>query len=114
MTQPHTLPIACSLRPEDLHGRNADLLPGLFRRAIGTESLPNGIRLLFNASSEALQAIASTIDAERQCCRFLRFELTLEPDAGPICLTLTGPAGTAEFLSALSASADPAEGAERR
>lgn len=78
------------------------MLPGLFRRAVASEPLPNGVRLQFDASSEVLQAIVSTIDAERQCCRFLRFELTLEPDGGPIRLTLTGPAGTAEFLSALS------------
>ncbi len=31
----------------------------------------------------------------------LRFEFTLEPDGGPIWLPLTGPAGTAEFLSGL-------------
>jgi hypothetical protein len=100
---PDSLPVVCSLSPEAVQARRADLLPGLFRRAVASEPLPNGVRLQFEASSEALQAIASTIDAERQCCRFLRFELTLDPDSGPIRLTLTGPAGTAEFLSAMSA-----------
>ena len=101
MTQPPALPVACSLTPEAIRARKADLLPGLFRRAVATEALPNGVRLQFTASTEAMQAITSTIDAERQCCRFLRFELTLEPDAGPIRLTMTGPDGTAEFLTAL-------------
>jgi hypothetical protein len=102
MTQPPALPpIACSLTPDAIRARQAELLPGLFRIAVSTETVPNGVRLLFNASTEAIQAIASTIDAERQCCRFLRFELTVEPDAGPIRLTLTGPDGTAEFLRAL-------------
>jgi hypothetical protein len=103
MAQPDSLPVVCSLTPEAVQARRADLLPGLSRRAVASEPLPNGVRLEFEASSEALQAIASTIDAERQCCRFLRFELTLEPDAGPISLRLTGPPGTAEFLSAMSA-----------
>lgn len=40
-------------------------------------------------------------DAERQCWRFLRFEITTEPDGGPIWLNLSGPDGTREFLSAL-------------
>jgi hypothetical protein len=71
------------------------------QRADATETLPNGMRLRFIASSDVLQAIASTIDAERQCCRFLQFHLTIEPNAGPMWLTLTGPAGTSEFLSAL-------------
>jgi hypothetical protein len=107
MSQPDSLPVVCSLSPEAIQARKADLLPGLFRRAVASEALPNGVRLQFDASSEALQAIASTIDAERQCCRFLRFELTIEPDAGPIWLTLTGPSGTAEFLSAMSALGAP-------
>ena len=101
MQPPNHLPIACSLTPEAVRARKADLLPGLFQRADSTEALPNGVRLRFTASAETLQAIASTIEAERQCCRFLRFDLTIEPDAGPIWLTLTGPAGTAEFLDAL-------------
>ena len=77
-------------------------MPGLFRRALATELLPNGVRLQFSPSPGVLEAIASTIEAERQCCRFLRFELTVETDAGPISLLLTGPSGTAEFLSALA------------
>jgi hypothetical protein len=48
-----------------------------------------------------LASIAQTVDAERQCCRFLRFTLTVEPDAGAIVLDLTGPAGTREFLAAM-------------
>ena len=95
------LPVACSLSPEALQARRANLLPGLVRRAAGTDRLPNGMRLRFTASTDALQAIASTVEAERQCCRFLRFDMAIEPDGGPIWLTLTGPAGTAEFLDAL-------------
>jgi len=95
------LPIACSLSPEAIRARRANLLPGLVRHADATERLPDGMRLRFTASTAALEAIASTIDAERQCCRFLRFALTIEPDAGPVWLTMTGPAGTAEFLDAL-------------
>ena len=48
-----------------------------------------------------LSAIAETIEAERQCCRFLRFSVTVEPDGGPISLELTGPPGTREFVSAI-------------
>ena len=41
------------------------------------------------------------LDAERQCCRFLRFRLTVEPNLGPIVLELSGPPGTEEFLASL-------------
>jgi len=45
--------------------------------------------------------VVATIEAERHCCRFLRFELGVAPDEGPLSLTVTGPAGTREFLAAL-------------
>jgi hypothetical protein len=54
-------------------------------------------------ADNTLGLIARAIDAERQCCRFLRFRVTVEPDEGPILLELTGPEGTREFLTALMA-----------
>ncbi len=71
------------------------------RRADAPEELPDGRRLLFAGAAGVLGLIARAVDAERQCCRFLRFRLTLEPDEGPIILELTGPEGTRDFLKAL-------------
>jgi len=48
-----------------------------------------------------LSTIMQAVDAERQCCRFLRFVIAVEPDGGPISVELTGPPGTREFLTAL-------------
>jgi hypothetical protein len=101
VTQPTHLPVACTLTAEAIQARRAGLLPGLVQRADGVEHLQTGLRLRFSASSEVLRAIANVIDAERQCCRFLQFELMIEPDGGPIALTITGPPGTADFLDAL-------------
>ena len=52
----------------------------------------------------AIAVRLGAIDAERRCCRFLRFRLTVEPDEGPMVLELTGPEGTRDFLSVLIAS----------
>ena len=60
-----------------------------------------GYQFYFPATSEALTRIAAMVDAERQCCRFLRFMLTVEPDLGPIALEITGPQGAEDFLDAL-------------
>jgi hypothetical protein len=95
------LPVACSLSPDAIRARSAQLLPAVMARASGREATPNGLRLWFSASTDTLHAIVAAIDAERHCCRFLRFDLTVEPDGGSIWLTLSGPAGTAEFLDAL-------------
>lgn len=102
MSDHNELPVVCTLTPETLAARKAGLLPGLARRAAAVEEIEDGIRLTF--PPDALAAIASTIDAERYCCRFLRFDVIVEPDGGPVSLTLTGPAGTREFLAALVAS----------
>lgn len=59
---------------------------------------PDGFAWRFEARSDVLQAIATVIDAERQCCAFLRFELTVAPGNGPVWLAVTGPAGTRDFL----------------
>jgi len=93
------LPVVCTLTPATIATRRAGLLPGLVRRAETRHDSSNGVRFRF--PSDALSAILTTIDAERQCCRFLRFDISVEPDEGSIWLSLTGPTGTSEFLEAL-------------
>jgi hypothetical protein len=95
------LPVACTLTPTAVRVRREGLLSELRRRAVAHEELPEGHRLQFAAEEETLATIVQTVNAERQCCRFLRFHITVEPDGGPISLDLTGPLGTREFLSAL-------------
>jgi hypothetical protein len=95
------LPIACSLTPDALRARRDGLLADLLRRAASSELSDDGLRLRFAAGPDTLAAITRAIDAERHCCRFLRFTVTVEPDEGPMVLQLTGPSGTREFLAAL-------------
>ena len=95
------LPVACTLSPTALKARRANLLADLLRRAVDHHELTDGYRLRFAGEGNVLSAIARTVDAERQCCRFLRFTVTVEPGDGPIALDLTGPAGTREFLAAM-------------
>lgn len=95
------LPIVCSLTPEALEARRQGLLSELLDLAEDRELLPQGMRLRFPAAPATLSAVARAVEAERQCCRFLRFSITVEPDDGPIVLELTGPPGTGEFLAGL-------------
>jgi hypothetical protein len=92
------LPIACSLRPEELKQRADELLPRLASAATKCAPIESGYGFEIAPSGETLRAIIEVIDVERQCCRFLRFQLTVEPDGGPFRLDVTGPAGTQEFL----------------
>ena len=95
------LPIACTLQPGELATSAAQLLPGLARLATSRVPIDDGYRFEFVASSECLQAVVAVIDAERRCCRFLHFQLTVSPDAGPIRFDVTGPRGTQEFISGI-------------
>jgi hypothetical protein len=97
------LPIVCTLTPDALRQRREQLLPGLVRRAETCDLLSTGVRLRYAASADVLNDIVKMIEAERECCRFLRFELSVAPDLGPITLEVTGPAGTTEFLASLIA-----------
>ena len=98
------LPVACTLGPGALKARREGLLTELLQRAEQIQELSDGYCLRFAASDDVLVRLARAIDAERQCCRFLRFHLTVEPDEGPVVVELTGPPGTREFLSALLTS----------
>ena len=95
------LPVACSLDPGALTARREGLLSELLQRAHTRMDLANGLRLSFATTDDTFGLIMRTVDLERRCCRFLRFQITVEPDAGPMSVELTGPAGTQEFLSAL-------------
>ena len=95
------LPIVCTLSPDALRARRQELLSELLKRSVGHEPLPDGLPLRFASSSETPSRITQAIEAERHCCRFLRFTLTLEPDDGQFVLELTGPQGTREVVAAL-------------
>ena len=92
------LPIACTLTPGELSARRDGLLPALVARARAVEPIADGLRLRFDPTTESLEAAMRVIDAERQCCRFLRFQLTVEQGGAPMTLEVTGPPGTREFL----------------
>ena len=95
------LPIACTLTDDALRTRKQGLLGRVANQATSISRIPSGYRLEFAADLDTLSLVVSMIEAERQCCRFLRFSLSVEPNLGPIALELTGPGGTQEFLDAL-------------
>jgi hypothetical protein len=94
-------PIVCTLSPDDLRQARQALLTELLPRADEHHLVDNGCRLRFESGGDVLGIIAKTIERERKCCRFLRFQLTVEPESGAIWLELTGPPGTREFLAQL-------------
>lgn len=90
------LPVACSLTSAELQERRSTVLQNLRGVVVEVRELEGGYAYSF--PSDNLTEIAAMIDLERQCCPFLRFRLTVEPNGGPLWLELAGPDGTKEFL----------------
>ena len=95
------VPIACTLPPDALRTRRDGLLADVLQRAAHRELTDDGLRVRFLPEIDTLATLVRVVEAERQCCRFLRFVITVEPDGGPIWLELSGPAGTREFIAGL-------------
>ena len=93
------LPIACTLSRVELERDGHCLMPGLLKRAPSLTPVVNGVRLEFDAAPDVLRDIIDVIERERQCCRFLQFELTIPPGGKPFQLDVTGPEGTRDFLA---------------
>jgi hypothetical protein len=99
MTDLARLPVACTLSEPELAKRRAGLFADLARRRQEARWLSEGITLRYNSEQGTLALLGEFIELERQCCPFLRFQLTIEPGGGPIWLELTGPPGTRDFLA---------------
>ena len=91
-------PLACRLTTPELRERR-DRIAALLRCHLEErQAAPNGYRLRFRPEPTVLGSLAGLIEAERECCPFLGFQLTAEPADGPLWLEITGPEGTREFL----------------
>lgn len=101
MNNQETLPIACSLTTEEFRNRAATML-ALFKSAtIETDELAEGFAFRLPGDSKSIELVSKVIAAERECCRFLTFEMTALPNMGPIIVRVTAPGGAKEFLKAL-------------
>ena len=58
----------------------------------------NGFALRFGGSTANLVEIAHVIAQEQLCCRFLQFQLIIEPDAGSLWLDVSGANNMPQFL----------------
>ena len=99
MTDRPPLPVACSLSEPALAKRRAGLFTDLARRRQEVRWLAEGVTLRYGSERGTLALLGEFIQLESECCRFLRFQLTVEPAGGPVWLELTGPPGTREFLA---------------
>jgi hypothetical protein len=95
------LPVACSLTGSELQERRRQVLSKVGAAVLEVKDLGDGYAYRFPTDEVWITELANLITFERQCCPFLKFNVRIEPGAGPIWLELTGPEGTKDFLNSL-------------
>ena len=93
--------VACCLSDTELRQRVATLLARFESAVIATEEIPNGYVFRVPGDRKCMELLWDAIVAERECCPFLTFELTAQPNMGPVSVRVTGPAGTKDFLKTI-------------
>ena len=93
--------VACCLSDAELRKRVATLLARFGSAVIATEELPDGYVFRVPGDKKWMGVVWEAIVAERECCPFLTFELTAQPNWGPVSVRVTGPVGTKDFLKTI-------------
>lgn len=93
--------IACTLSTADLLGRLNGEIGRLLSEVEETVELEEGYRWRLAGTADQFEQVTRFIAAERECCSFFRFDLTLSPDHGPLYLTLGGSKEIKQFISQL-------------
>lgn len=91
--------VACRLTTPELAARLAELRSGLLAQVTSVSRLTDGIRLALSATDDLVEDSLEFIRFERQCCPFLGFAISLQPDAALFSLDITGPAEAQTFIT---------------
>ena len=100
-TMSEEIRVACCLPDVELRKRVATLLARFESAVIATEELSDGYVFRLPGDKKWMGTVCEAIVAERECCPFLTFELTAQPNMGPVSVRVTGPAGSKEFLKTI-------------
>jgi hypothetical protein len=96
---PNESPLVCDLTDIEpaQRAKHTALASYLFGEAAhGRQELADGYAYRFAA--ELYDQVAAFVANERRCCPFLRFELELAADGGPLTLRLSGREGVKQLL----------------
>jgi hypothetical protein len=88
-TEDNSIPLACTLSADQLPQRR-QVIQQLFRRLRETRELDQGFEFIFPGEEPLISDLMEFVRFERNCCRFLSFELRFEPQKGPVHLRILG------------------------
>ena len=94
-----TQELACRLIGAELAERKATIATELLNHAEAITELPAGYELRFAGSEDWVECVFEFVRLERQCCPFIRFEVGLSPNDGPVSLRLLGNPEVKAFIA---------------
>lgn len=100
MTGKNQSPLACDMTaiPADQRPLHLAKSRELFSQIEETRELADGYEFRFADQSNLLKQLADFVSLEKLCCPFLRFEIEVGAESGPVWLRLTGREGVKEFI----------------
>lgn len=87
------------LNVEEAKEKRSDLLSIILDSIKQVKELENGYALRFSPGQNELLSVLDWIHVETICNAFLRFQLVVESNNGPIWLEMSGPTGVKDFLN---------------
>ncbi len=94
-----TKTVACKLTTPELQERKRTVIADLKNSLIEKVETKNGIKYKFESTDEMIDRVTTFIKAERLCCDFFDFSLSVAAETGFMWLELSGPDGTKEFIN---------------
>lgn len=89
--------LTCSLSTPELQLRKSTILKSLRSQVKEKKELENGYSYKFPGHDAMIDELTAFIKAERQCCSFFTFNVSVKGDS-LVWLDITGPDGAKEFI----------------
>ena len=94
--------LACNVYaiPKELRPVHQANTEHIMAATLEVRELPTGYTFRLPNETELLQTIVAFLSYERLCCPFFHFNLEIQPEQGPIWLSITGAVDVKPFLQA--------------
>ncbi|WP_134089038.1 hypothetical protein [Olivibacter sp. XZL3] len=93
-------PLTCKLTSPEIQQRKATVIASLKKQVLEKMELSNGYSYKFKGDDSVLTELTEFIKTERLCCDFFDFGIKVSGDMSASWLSITGPAGTKDFITA--------------
>lgn len=93
------LPVVCTISESELERRQGNWVQETFERELRTvEETPDGYAFVFEGSERTLEAAATFVGNEAQCCSFARYRIEVDQQFETVTLRFEGPDSTKDLL----------------